>query len=70
MYNSIEGNDQPLKVFDMSVTMKWDFEKAAEYQYHINNIVRFKQNLGRDLTIEYVDEYLNVIKTVKLKGEK
>ena len=60
----------PLRIFDTSVTMKWDIEKAAEYEGHIINIIRYMEKRGKPLTIEYIDEDLNVIRTLKIKGDE
>jgi len=62
--------DTPLKIYDSSVTMKWDFEKAAEYQGHIHNHIRYTEMRGKPLTIEYVDDNLNVVHTSKFKGNE
>ena len=62
--------DTPLKVYDMSVTMKWDIEKAAKYTEDIHNAIRFMEMRGKPLTIEYIDEDLNVIRTFKIKGDE
>ena len=62
--------DTPLKVYDTSVTMKWDIEKAAEYEVHIHDAIRFTEMRGKPLTIEYIDEDLNVIGTLKIKGDE
>ena len=62
--------DTPLKVYDTSVTMKWDIEKAAEYEGHIHDAIRFTEMRGKPLTIEYIDEDLNVIGTLKIKGDE
>ena len=62
--------DAPLKIYDISVTMKWDIEKAAEYEGHIHNAIRFTEMRGKPLTIEYIDEDLNVLRTLKFKGDE
>ena len=62
--------DTPLKVYDTSVTMKWDIEKAAEYEGHIHDAIRHTEMIGKPLTIEYIDEDLNVIGTLKIKGDE
>jgi len=62
--------DTPLRVYDTSVTMKWDIEKAAEYERHIHDAIRFTEMRGKPLTIEYIDEDENVVGTLKLKGDK
>ena len=62
--------DAPLKIYDISVTMKWDIEKAAEYEGHIHNAIRHTEMIGKPLTIEYIDEDLNVVGTLKFKGDK
>jgi len=59
-----------LKIYDMSVTMKWDIEKAAEYEKNITDAIRFTEMRGKPLTIEYVDENLNVISTLKIEGDE
>ena len=61
---------EPLRIYDMSVRMEWDIEKAAEYQKNITNAIRFAEKRGQPLTIEYIDEELNVIKTLKIEGNK
>ena len=60
----------PLRIFDSSVYRKWDFEKAARYVGNITNMISFMDEQGKPLTIEYMDENCNVIKTVKSKGDK
>ena len=62
--------DTPLRVYDTSVTMKWDIEKAAEYEGHIHDAIRHTEMIGKPLTIEYIDEDLNVVGTLKFKGDK
>ena len=62
--------DRPLKLYDMSVRMKWDIEKAAEYEMNIHRIIRHTEMMGKPLTIEYIDEDENVVGTLKLKGDK
>jgi hypothetical protein len=62
--------DTPLKLYDMSVRMKWDIEKAAEYEWNIHRIIRHTEMMGKPLTIEYIDEDLNVVGTLKLEGDK
>ena len=62
--------DTPLKIYDMSVRMKWDIEKAAEYEKNITDAIRFTEMRGKPLTIEYIDDNLNVIHTSKFKGNK
>ena len=60
----------PLRIFDTSVTMKWDIEKAAEYEGYIHNAIRFTEMRGKPLTIEYMDDDLNVIRILKIKGDE
>ena len=60
----------PLRIFDMSVRMKWDIEKAAEYEEQIMQILKFMDRTGKPLTIEYIDDDLNVISTSKFKGDE
>ena len=60
----------PLKLYDMSVRMKWDIEKAAEYEMNIHRIIRHTEMMGKPLTIEYIDEDLNVVGTLNLKGDE
>ena len=60
----------PLKLYDMSVRMKWDIEKAAEYEMTIHRIIRHTEMMGKPLTIEYIDEDLNVVGTLNLKGDE
>tara|TARA_Y100000310_G_C20493898_1_gene720581 strand:- start:555 stop:806 length:252 start_codon:yes stop_codon:yes gene_type:complete len=62
--------DIPLKIFDISVISKWDIEKAVEYQRNIDNIIRFAEMKGKPLTIEYMDDDLNIISTLKFKGDE
>jgi len=62
--------DAPLKLYDMSVRMKWDIEKAAEYEMNIHRIIRHTEMMGKPLTIEYIDEDLKVVGTLKLEGDK
>ena len=50
--------------------MKWDIEKAAEYEGHIHDAIRHTEMIGKPLTIEYIDEDLNVIGTLKIKGDE
>ena len=54
----------------MSVIMKWDIEKAVEYERNIHNAIRFTEMRGKPLTIEYIDDDLNVIRTLKIKGDE
>ena len=54
----------------MSVIMKWDIEKAVEYERNIHNAIRFTEMRGKPLTIEYIDEDLNVLRTLKFKGDE
>ena len=58
--------DNPLRIFDRSVTDKWDFEKYAEYQGHIDQLIRIVEASGKPVTIEYIDLYGNVLKRFKL----
>ena len=60
----------PLKLYDMSVRMKWDIEKAAEYEMNIHRIIRHTEMMGKPLTIEYIDEDLNVVSTLKIEGDE
>lgn len=62
--------DATLRIYDMSVTMKWDIDKAAEYEMNIHRIIRHTEMMGKPLTIEYIDEDLNVVSTLKLEGDK
>ena len=62
--------DRPLKLYDMSVRMKWDIEKAADYEMIIHRVIRHTEMMGKPLTIEYIDEDENVVGTLKLKGDK
>ena len=50
--------------------MKWDIEKAAEYERNIHDAITFTEMRGKPLTIEYVDDNLNVISTLKIKGDE
>ena len=54
----------------MSVIMKWDIEKAVEYERNIHNAIRFSEMRGKPLIIEYIDDDLNVIRTLKIKGDE
>ena len=60
----------PLRIFDHTVTKSWSIKKAAEYQRNITNIIIFMEKRGKPLTIEYIDDDLNVIHTSKFKGNK
>ena len=60
----------PLSILDYSVTKDWDLEKAAEYEKNITDAIRFTEMRGKPLTIEYIDENLNVVKTLEFKGDK
>ena len=60
----------PLKIYDMSVRMKWDIEKAADYEMIIHRVIRHTEMMGKPLTIEYIDEDLNVVGTLKLEGDE
>ena len=60
----------PLRIFDSSVYHKWHIEKVAEYVGNIDNMIRCMDEQGKPLTIEYMDENLNIIQTVKYKGNK
>ena len=62
--------NKPLIVYDRSVTENWDFEKRAKYQGDIHDVIRFAEMRGKPFTIEYVDEYLNVINTVEYEGNE
>ena len=62
--------DTPLKIYDSSVTGKWDLKKFVEYHRDINNVIEFTERRGKPLTIEYIDDNLNVIHTSKFKGNK
>tara|TARA_Y100000310_G_scaffold252737_1_gene259474 strand:+ start:169 stop:354 length:186 start_codon:yes stop_codon:yes gene_type:complete len=56
----------PLRIFDKSVTEKWDFEKQVYYEGKICQILRSLDKAGVSCTIEYVDECLNVLHTIKV----
>ena len=60
----------PLRIYDFSVTKDWSIEKAAIYERDITNIIRLMEKQGKPLTIEYIDENLNVVRTLKFKGNK
>ena len=60
----------PLRIYDSSVTIKWDFEKAAEYTGQIHGIITFMDKTGKPYTIEYIDEDLNVVSTLKIEGDE
>ena len=60
----------PLRIYDFSVTKNWSIEKAAKYEREITNMIRFMEKRGKPLTIEYIDENLNVVSTLKFKGNK
>ena len=62
--------DTPLRIYDRSVTEKWDFEKQAEYTGTIHNIITYAEMRGKPLTIEYIDDNLNVVNTFHYKGDK
>ena len=62
--------DTPLRLYDISVRMKWDIETAAEYEKNVHDIMRYTEMRGKPLAIEYIDENLNVIKTLKIKGDE
>ena len=55
----------PLRIYDISVTEKWDFEKRAKYEGQICQILRYIDRTGRTCTIEYIDEDMNVLQTIK-----
>ena len=60
----------PLRIFDHTVTKSWSIKKAAEYQRNITNIIIFMEKRGKPLTIEYIDDDLNVVSTLKFKGNE
>ena len=60
----------PLKIYDRSVTGKWDLKKFVEYHRDINNVIEFTERRGKPLTIEYIDDNLNVVRTLKIKGDE
>ena len=60
----------PLRIFDYSATKDWSIEKSAEYEMQITDYIRYTEMRGDPLTIEYVDENLNVLKTLELEGDK
>ena len=60
----------PMRIYDFSVTKNWSIEKAAIYERNVTNMIRFMEMRGKPLTIEYIDENLNVISTLKFKGNK
>ena len=60
----------PLRIFDFTVTKDWSIEKAAKYEREITIMIRFMEKRGKPLTIEYIDENLNVVSTFKFKGNK
>ena len=62
--------NKPLIVYDRSVTEKWDFEKRANYQGDIIDIIRVTEMRGKPFTIEYVDDDLNVINTLEYEGNE
>ena len=63
--------DSTLKIYDARVTRKWDIEKVTEYFKRIHKLIKFTTEVrGKPLTIEYVDENLNVIYTEKIKGDE
>ena len=62
--------DATLRIYDISVRMEWDIETASEYEKNIHNAIRFAVMRGKPLTIEYMDEGLNVVSTLKFKGDK
>tara|TARA_Y100000310_G_scaffold131716_1_gene130861 strand:- start:209 stop:463 length:255 start_codon:yes stop_codon:yes gene_type:complete len=60
----------PLRIFDYTVTKDWNIEKAVEYERNIANAIRYMEMRGKPLTIEYIDDNQNVVKTLKYKGNK
>ena len=60
----------PLRIYDMSVRMKWNIEKATEYERNITNVIRFAEMRGLPLDIEYTDDDLNVVGTLKIEGDE
>ena len=60
----------PMRIYDFSVTKNWSIEKAAIYERNVTNMIRFMEMRGKPLTIEYIDENLNVISTLKFKGNE
>ena len=61
---------EPLRIFDYTVTKDWDFEKLAEYERNIADMIRFAERRGQPLTIEYIDDDLNVVKTLEFEGNE
>ena len=51
----------PLRIYDISVTEKWDFEKRAKYEGQICQILRHLDKMGKTCAIEYIDEDGNVL---------
>ena len=56
----------PLRIYDISVTEKWDFEKQVYYEGKIGQLLRSLDKAGVSCTIEYIDECLNVVRTTKI----
>ena len=62
--------DTPLRIYDYSVTKNWSIEKAAIYTRDVDNIISHMDKIGKPLTIEYIDENLNIVSTLNFKGNK
>ena len=60
----------PLRIYDYTVTKDWDIEKAAKYTGDIHNAIRHIEQTGKPYTIEYIDDNLNVVKTLEFKGNE
>ena len=60
----------PLRIYDYTVRKDWNIEKAAEYERNITNVIRSMEKQGKPLTIEYIDDKLNVVKTYKIEGNE
>ena len=60
----------PLRIYDYSVTKDWNIEKVVEYQRNIHNTITYMDKIGKPFSIEYIDKDLNVVSTVRYKGDK
>ena len=60
----------PLRVLDYTAKKGWNIEKLAEYERQITSVIRFMEMKGEPLTIEYVDDNQNVVKTLEIEGNK
>jgi len=51
----------PLRIYDGSVTSKWNFEKQVKYTAQICQILGYLDRTGKSCPIEYIDEDGNVL---------